>query len=713
MSTEPEQASTLDFAHVLFMDIVGYSKLPTDEQRGVTQRLNQLVGDTVAFKQAEALNELICLPTGDGIALVFLGDPEAPLRCAIELSRALRQDSRIKLRMGIHSGPVYLVADINKKINATGAGMNVAQRVMDCGDAGHILVSAAAADTLSQLSSWSGNLHDLGECEVKHGVKLHLFNIHADHFGKPELPSRLAYTDKKSEPIKSDSDRKQTLFGVLKRRNRTAIVGAGAVTLMLSIVVILMLVRHKQPTGRFSSLAVLPFNYQSKEMEYLADGIPESITYSLVKLPTLSVIPHSTTLRYKGQPLDDPQKVGSSLHAQALLTGNVRKGSANNTVSVFAELIDVGSGTHLEAWNFPDLQLSEVGQIEQNIAQEIPEKLSLNLSAAEKALLRKGTTENPEANRLYQLGRSYWNNSRKVSDLETAKKYFEEAIGKDPNFARAYAKLADSLTLINVYGTSSEALMLDAKKAAEKALQIDDNLAEAHTSLAYYYFRYEWNWPGAEKEFARSIKLDPDYPTARDWYADFLEAMGRTDEAIKQMKKALELDPADITLNADLGLAFCYAHQNEEAIKQLSKTLEMDTGADKGRLAQAHNYLGLTYEQQENFALASSEYEKAYNLDNSLRFHAIQARGYALSGKIAQAQQILDELSKNKDAPIFYLALLHAALGKPDNIDTAFTLLNKAIENKAPAVAFLKIDPRLDNLRKDHRFEDLLRRVNL
>jgi tetratricopeptide (TPR) repeat protein len=255
--------------------------------------------------------------------------------------------------------------------------------------------------------------------------------------------------------------------------------------------------------------------------------------------------------------------------------------------------------------------------------------------------------------------------------------------------------------------------MLDAKKAAEKALQIDDNLAEAHTSLAYYYFRYEWNWPAAEKEFARSIKLDPDYPTARDWYADFLEAMGRTDEAIKQMKKALELDPADITLNADLGLAFCYARQSDEAIKQLSKTLEMDTGADKGRLAQAHNYLGLTYEQQKNFALAGGEYEKAYNLDNSLRFHAIQARGYALSGKVAQAQQILDELSKNKDTPIFYLALLHAALGKPDNIDTAFTLLNKAIENKAPAVAFLKIDPRLDNLRKDHRFEDLLRRVNL
>lgn len=190
--TSEAESSNLEIAHVLFMDIVGYSKLPIDEQKSVLERLNKLVRATQSFKRAERSNELIRLPTGDGMALVFFDDPEAPLRCAIEISRVLRDDSKIKLRMGVHSGAVYRIADINTGKNVAGGGINIAQRVMDCGDAGHILVSAAVADTLSQVSTWAGKLHDLGDAEVKHGVRVRVFNVHAGDYGNATVPEKLA-----------------------------------------------------------------------------------------------------------------------------------------------------------------------------------------------------------------------------------------------------------------------------------------------------------------------------------------------------------------------------------------------------------------------------------------------------------------------------------------------------------------------------------------
>ena len=708
MSSEPDDATKLEIAHILFTDMVSFTKLPMEEQKKAIDYLGKLVRETEAFRQADADN-LIRLTTGDGFALVFFNDPEAPIKCARELGRQLRAEPRVKLRMGLHSGPVFRISNINERIDVTGSGINMAQRVMDCGDAGHILASGAVANNLGGLNAWSGDLHDLGRTEIQGGDHIRIFNVYGKDYGNPEIPAKLrpALQPPVSPQPGPFTGRLALSFPVGRR---TIFAGMGAIALLILGILAVVLFSGAQ----YKSLAIVPFDFESDQAAaVLADDLPERLSSSLSDLPNKLSVKRSNQRIYKWQPLSNVQELGRSLGAQALLRGSLTK--AGDSIEVDVHLIDVRNGKELWTKQYSK-QLDEVGAIEQDILQMVTESLSIRLTDEEKESLASGPSKDSEANRLYEDGLTLWAVREKTS-LQEAKGKFQSAVQKDPNFARAFAKLADTLVLQNIYVTPSSERMREAEIAANRALNLKPRLADAHISLAYINFRYKWDWAKAENEFKRAIELDDLDAQAHDWYADFLEAMNRSSEAVKQMEKAAELDRKAVWINADLGLSYCYADRFEDAVNQLTKTLSLAGKGDD--FAQTHNYLGLTYEQKGMLDQAIAEYEKALEPSKKLgkpdpRLQAIVAHGYAISGHPDKAHQFLDELAKSNEVPLYYLALAYAALPMPDDKDRAFKLLNAALEKKEPGIVFLRIDPRLSKaFRQDPQFDTLLARLNL
>jgi adenylate cyclase len=702
MSSESDDVAKLEVAHILFADIVGFSKLSMEEQKKAIRHLGSLVRETECFRNASADN-LISLTTGDGFALVFFDDPEAPIKCARELGRQLLTDPRVKLRMGIHSGAVYRISNINQRSDVTGGGINLAQRVMDCGDAGHILASGAVANILGGVEAWAGDFHDLDRAEIKGGDRIRVFNVYAQDYGNPETPGRLRqiHSVPNAEVEPGVSRRRFGVPAALTRRPMLA--GIVAVAMIAVAVVAVLLLSGSQ----YRSLAVVPFDYESSEAAYLADDLPDRVSSSLSDLQNKLSVKRSNERVYKYTPPSNIQELGRSLGAQVLLRGNLRKDG--DMIVVDVHLMDVDNGKELWTKQYSK-QLAEVSSVEQDIAQAITERLSIRLTAEEKESLRSGPSKDPEANKLYEAGLSSWA-TRTDKSLADATQQFQAAIQKDPNFARAFSKLADTLVLRNV-STPDAKQMKEAEDAANTALKLKPRLADAHISLAYINFRYRWNWTRAEEEFKRALELDDSNPQAHDWYADFLEAMGRSGEAVKQMERAVELDRKTVWINADLGLAYCYADQFEAAINQLNKTLSL---ANKGEdLAQTHNYLGLTYERKGMLDQALAEYVEAHNRQSdNRRLEAILAHGYAITGQKEKAYGALNSLAQT-NVSSYYLALGYAALPTQESKDRAFSLLYAARDKREPALPFLKIDPRFNQtFRQDSRFNDILSGVKL
>ncbi len=659
MGLDQGQTPILEIAHVLFMDIVGYSKLPMDQQRHLVRELQKTVRGTSEFVRAQATGKLISLPTGDGMALVFFADLEAPVRCALELSRALGKGCGIKLRMGVHTGPVYRVADINVNLNVTGSGINIAQRVMDCGDAGHILASKVVVDVLGQLGRWTGLFHDLGEAEVKHDVRIHLFNLFTGEIGNPEFPQKL-------RPASSPSIRRE-------------------------------------------SLAILPFENGSADpdAEYLSDGITESIINTLSQLPRLHVMARSTVFRYKRRDAD-PQTVGRDLKVNAVLTGRLVQ--YGDSVTVSAELVDVTNGWQLWGEQY-NRRFTDIFAVQEEIAKEISEKLRLRLTSGEKKRLSKRATSSIEAYQLYLKGRYHWN-KRTEEEIKKSIEYFHEAIQIDPSYAQAYAGLADSYATLGLFafaGLPPKETMPHAQTAAVRALEIDDTLAEAHASLGIVTLRYGWDWLGAERAFKRAIELNPGYAVAHQWYGECLAAMGRLEEAIAELKHALELDPLSLIINAVLAGMFYFDRQYDLAIEQCRKTLEMERD-----FWPALFFLGLTYEQMEALPIALAALQDGVTASHRapMMLGAL-GHAYASAGNHDEAQKVLDELgglSQRRYGSPIWSALIYIGLGAND---VAFAELEKAYEERSGWLVFLGVDPGFDRLRSDARFVDLIRRLGL
>ena len=457
------------------------------------------------------------------------------------------------------------------------------------------------------------------------------------------------------------------------------------------------------------SIAVLPFVNQNHDpdSEYLSDGLTESIINSLTQLPNLKVIARSSVFRYKGKETD-PMAIGNELGVRAVLTGRILQRGDNLTIS--AELLDVRDNKQLWGEQYSE-KVSDLLSVQREIAKEITSNLRLKLSGAEQNSLTKHNTENPEAYQLYLKGRYFWN-KRTEENTKRGIDYFQQAIAKDPTYALAYTGLADSYSalIFPIGAVAPREAMPKAKEAAMQAIAIDSTLAEAHASLAFVRFLYDWDWPGAEIEFKRAIELNPAYAEAHHYYSHYLIAMGRTEESLTESRRCLELEPSNILLSVHLGWHYLYVRQYDQALDQIEKTVEMDKN-----FGQTYPWLGLILEQKGRYAEAIAAFQKAIRLvpGASSIAEAELAHTYAVSGNREEAQKIiaeLQELAKSKYVSSYQIAAIYAGLGEKDQ---AFAWMQKAYDERSDGLVNLKVDQRLDSLRSDSRFADLMRRVGL
>jgi TolB-like protein/class 3 adenylate cyclase len=458
MAAGAKKEIALEIAHVLFIDIVGYSKLSVNDQHAAVEELNQIVRASEQFQKAEAGNRLLKIPTGDGMALVFYTSPEAPAQCAVEISRSLKEHPRLQLRIGIHSGPVSGVVDVNGRANVAGAGINTAQRVMDCGDAGHILLSKHVAEDLEEYDRWRPFLHDLGSCEVKHGVRVSVTNLYSDEVGNLQLPTK---------------------FLALKK-HRSHVRWAEAVIALLvvaSVAVALIFLLRKPTRGVPSisekSIAVLPFENLSsdKENAYFAEGIQDEILTRLSKIADLKVISRTSTQHYKSAPENLPE-IARQLGVAHILEGSVQK--SGGAVRVNVQLIKAANDSHLWADTF-DRKLTDIFSVESEVARAIADRLRAKLTGLEEQVIAAKPTDNPEAYDAYLRGLAY--NVETTYTPENAlgaQKYLREAVRLDPKFALSWALLsiADARGYITQALQPTVALREETRQAAETALAL-------------------------------------------------------------------------------------------------------------------------------------------------------------------------------------------------------------------------------------------------
>jgi TolB-like protein/class 3 adenylate cyclase/Flp pilus assembly protein TadD len=567
MSAELQPKAELEIAHVLFMDVVGYSKLLTSEQTALLAELNQLVRATPHFCSAEAAGKLIRIPVGDGMALVFFTSPEAPVQCALEICKALREHPHIHLRMGIHSGPVDPVTDVNDRSNVAGAGMNIAQRVMDCADAGHILLSKRVAEDLAQYGHWKSRLHDLGKIGVKHGTVVSVFNLYGEGFGNPEVPTRIKEQSRRLFPSRTHKQPGQ-------RRN---IVTAGAILFLLVALSLGVFFRNRAPVSSGTefipqkSVAVLPFDNFSddKQSTYFADGIQDDILTALSKVSDLKVISRSTVMRYRDK-TRNMREIGQALRVAYLLEGSVRR--SHDKIRVTAQLIDARTDEHVWAEHY-DRDLADVFGVQSEVAENIVAQLKANLSPSEKAAINVRPTRDLEAFDLYLQAKELISTFQDTPDwketLLKAVRLLDEAISRDANFALAYcwaARANESLYWYELDHTPGRLAL--ARAAAEKALALAPDLGEAHLAQAMFYYHGLRDYARAREELAIARRFLPNNPevfSATGWID---RRQGRWDDAVKNQEKAAELDPRNQRILN--GLAVLYdllrRYDDEEAV---------------------------------------------------------------------------------------------------------------------------------------------------
>src|SRR5438309_5292758 len=690
MPADVKKEIELEIAHVLFLDIVGYSKLSVNEQHARVDELNRIVRLSEQFQKAEAANRILKIPTGDGMALVFYKSPEEPAQCAFEISRALKDNQRLQVRMGIHSGPVSGVVDVNERANLAGAGINMAKRVMDCGDAGHILLSKHVAEDLEEYEKWRPFLHDLGSCEVKHGVRVSVVNLYDDQFGNAKLP-------RKFETVQ-------------KRRTRVRWAAAIAALLMLAAIVggITMFSSSRAQLALAApekSIAVLPFANLSEDKAnaYFADGIQDEILTRLSKIADLKVISRTSTQHYKSAPQDLPE-IAKQLGVAHIVEGSVQK--SGEAVRVNVQLIKAANDSHLWADTF-DRKLADIFSVESEVAKAIADTLKAKLTGAEEQLIAARPTSDLTAYELYLKGRVLWG-KRGGDKIRQAIAFYEQAIVRDPNYAPAYAGLAEAYVILPIYTeASAREAYAKAKAAALKALQLDDKLAEAHNALAMVLFLY-LDIAGSIPEFQRAIALNPNYATAHHWYGfNPLATLGRFDEAIAESKRAVELDPLSPVINSDLGSNLMVARRYDEAIAQLRKTLEIDP-----TFSLAHGALGEALQFKGDLPGAIAEYTKAQELGADPRIRVLMAAAKAQSGDKDAAVRMLAELeeaSRNREIPGAQRAVLYTSLG--NRTEASRCLEQRVADHDSQDVAWIKVYPKWDPLRGNPRFEALVQKV--
>jgi TolB-like protein/class 3 adenylate cyclase/Flp pilus assembly protein TadD len=567
MATEVKKEIQLEIAHVLFTDIVGYSTLPIHQQRAVVERLNKIAQGTDEYQAAETAGRLIKIPTGDGITLVFYHSPEDPVECALEISRALKQHPELQLRMGIHSGPVSGVIDATGKANVAGSGINIAQRVMDCGDAGHILLSKHVAEDLEEYPHWQPHLHELGECEVKHGVRVSVVNLCTAELGNPEVPEKL----------------KAARLAAVAQRKRAAIrwMSLGVTSLLAAIAVIGLLVFRYRPFATVKlplpekSIAVLPFENRSRDPDnaYFADGIQDEILTRLSKIADLKVISRASTQQYQSEQ-GNLAEIAKQLGVANILEGSVQK--AGNQVRVNVHLVNAQTGSQLWAETY-DRKLSDIFAVESEVAKGIAESLQATLTGGEEQALAANPTNNPEAYDAYLRGLTFESRGNLLSDaLFKAIDFYDLAVRLDPNFALAWARLSGVHALLYANRRDTTVARRDAAKAAlENARKLQPNAPETLLFTGYYQYWVLHDDRLAKATFERVSKKLPGNSEVLYALAAIARDEGHWDESVAYWERGLALNPRNTALLTEVAFTYAALRQFPRAEKLYERALEI------------------------------------------------------------------------------------------------------------------------------------------
>jgi len=588
VSPEVKKEIELEIAYVLFIDIVGYSKLLVDQQRRLLETLNQIVRGTEPFRKAEANHRLITIPTGDGMALVFYNTPEAPVECALEVSRAVKEHPELKLRMGVHSGPVSGVMDVSGRANIAGAGINIAQRVMDCGDAEHILLSKHVAEDLEQLGHWHKHLHDLGQTEVKHGANISVVNLYTSELGNPEVPQRfLAARHKAAVPQ----------FGqeAGPRRNRWPLLAGVAVVLLLAIGAFLWSRRTPskpaelvQPTASTTttnlasvpqkSIAVLPFENLSRDPDnaFFTDGVQDEILTNLAKIADLKVISRTSVMQYKTGTQRNLRDIAQQLGVAHLVEGSVQR--AGNKVRVNAQLIDARNDAHLWAQTY-DRDLADVFAIQSEIAKAIADQLQAKLSPTEEAAIEQRPTTDLAAFDLYTRAKSLrlstmTFNALASSNLMQAAELLNQAVKRDPAFLLAWCELGSVHDRLYFLGFDHTPERLAAGEAAiQTAQRLNPDAGETHLAVAQHRYRGYRDYEGARAEIAIAQRTLPNDSLPFELLAYIDRRQGRWNESIRNFERAIELDPRNFYTLQQMALGYQTLRRYADEVRVLDRAL--------------------------------------------------------------------------------------------------------------------------------------------
>jgi TolB-like protein/class 3 adenylate cyclase/Tfp pilus assembly protein PilF len=586
-SAEPPSDLQLEIAHVLLIDVVGYSKLLVNEQIELLQKLNQIVRGTQCFCAAEASNKLIRVPTGDGMALLFFQSPEEPVRCALQISKALQNHTGIQLRMGIHSGPVNRVTDVNDKTNIAGSGINIAQRVLDCGDAGHILLSKHVADDLAEYRQWQVALRDLGECEVKHGLRLHLFNLYKDGLGNPQVPEKL-------RPGKGQRGAAATVRPISAPRwPRVALIVAllvSASALLISLVIFF----HRAPATTAStraagamraptaiqekSIAVLPFENLSDEKEnaYFADGVQDEILTGLSKVADLKVISRTSVMQYKTGAKRNLREIAAELGVAHVLEGSVQR--AGDRVRVSAQLIDARSDSQLWAERY-DRDVADVFAIQSEVAGNIVEQLQAKISPSEKAAIEQVPTTDLEAFNLYAHAKTLIDHAVlnvPGKDLFEAVRLLNEAVARDPSFFLAYYQLAHAHDVIYHLGLDHTPARLALADAAIQSLRrLRPDSGETHLALAKHLYLGYRDYDRAREELAIAQQTLANNSLVFVFAAFIDRRQGRLEDSTRSFERASQLDPRDVFILQQLSENYEILRRYADEVAVLDRALSI------------------------------------------------------------------------------------------------------------------------------------------
>ena len=558
----------MEIGHVLFIDIVGYSQLLITQQSEQVETLRRIVRGTAQFEAAEAEGKLLRLPTGDGGALVFRTTPEDPVLCALEVSKELKNHPELRVRMGIHSGPVNAVTDLNEQSNIAGAGTNIAQRVMDCGDAGHILLSKHVAEDLEHYPRWQACLHDLGECEVKHGVRVSIVNLYTNDAGNAALPTCLAAQKRSPRKEKQSTGFRTLLLATI------VLIGLGVPAVIFTPAILKSL---RSPTGTEKaaalsipekSIAVLPFENLSddKQNAFFADGVQDEVLTNLAKVADLKVISRTSVAQYNAAASRNLRDIGQALGVAHVLEGSVQR--IANKVRVNAQLIDSRNDTHLWAQTY-DGDLADVFGIQSQIAEAIAKQLQAHLSANEKAQIEKPATTDPIAYDLYLRARQLddlVNDPNAKGSLLQGISLLEEAVRRDPKFFRAYCLMCE--THLDLYWAGfdhTDARREMARVALEKAEEIQPDAGEVHWMKGLYAYHGFRDYDRALAELKIATRLLPNEARVYVLAGAIDRRTARFPEAQANFKRAVELDPRNFVVLMEAGSTFQGMRRYSEA----------------------------------------------------------------------------------------------------------------------------------------------------